>query len=134
MILEIIIEKGDKEIWGRIEGIGHFLPVSVGKTKQELVANLELLIQDYMLHEGKSDKAWLKYQAKRKYVFSYDLQSFFADHDYLNQTKIAMRTGINPGLIRHYISGVKYPSLAQTLKIQKVIHALAKELSSVNFY
>jgi len=66
--------------------------------------------------------------------FLYDLQSFFADHAYLNQSKIAELSGINSGLLRQYTSGVKHPSATQALKIQKVIHRLAKELGAVNFY
>ncbi len=57
MKIEVIIEKGNKEFWGRIEGY-EFLPVTRGKTITYVLENLKMLIEDYIAHEGKSDKAW----------------------------------------------------------------------------
>jgi predicted RNase H-like HicB family nuclease len=57
MKIEVIIEKGNKEFWGRVEGYD-FLPVTSGKTITNVLENLKMLIEDYIAHEGKSDKAW----------------------------------------------------------------------------
>lgn len=64
----------------------------------------------------------------------YDLQAFFQDHDYLKITAIAKRANMNPGLLRQYASGVKYPSLEQAKRIEDAIHDLAKELDRVSLY
>jgi len=58
--LEIIIEHGDNEWWGRITSIENFLPVSVGNTVAELVENIRKLLQDWQQHEGKEDPVWSK--------------------------------------------------------------------------
>lgn len=135
MKLAVILEKGDRELWGRIENIGRFMPVVAGESKQIVWERLIDLIKDYQANEGRDDKAWKKYPVdKISFSFLYDLQSFFADHAYLNQSKIAELSGINSGLLRQYTSGVKHLSATQALKIQKVIHRLAKELGAVNFY
>ena len=65
---------------------------------------------------------------------SYDLTVFFEQFDFLKQSKVAELAGINPGLLRQYASGIKYPSAGQAMKIEKAIHALAKELQSVSLY
>ncbi|MEJ0104089.1 MAG: hypothetical protein WDO19_16675 [Bacteroidota bacterium] len=63
---------------------------------------------------------------------SYDLTVFFEEYDFLKQSKIAELAGINPGLLRQYASGVKYPSAEQVLKIEKAVHDLARELQLVS--
>lgn len=52
----------------------------------------------------------------------------------LKQTKIAELSGINPGLLRQYASGVKHPSPAQAKRIEVSIHQLADELNSVTLF
>lgn len=37
----------------------------------------------------------------------YDVQAFFKEFSFLNATEIARRAGINPSLMRQYVSGVK---------------------------
>ncbi len=67
MKINIIIEKGKKEFWGRVEGYD-FLPVTVGKSIAEVIANLKMLIVDYIEHEGQSDKQWKDFD-RDKIVF-----------------------------------------------------------------
>ncbi len=57
MKIEVIIEKGNKEFWGRIEGYD-FLPVTNGKTIIDVLENLKMLIEDYIAHEGQCDEVW----------------------------------------------------------------------------
>lgn len=133
MKIKVIIEKGDGELWGRIEGKGKYLPVTVGGTVKEVLANLKLLIRDYLAHEGKKNTAWQKIDpAKIEWELFYDLKGFFVEHDYLNVTAVAKWAGINPVLLRHYVSGIKYPSETQAKKIEKALHQLAAELKKVN--
>jgi hypothetical protein len=56
--LILIVERGDGEWWGRIEGKGDFLPVTVANTIEEVIGNMRMLIQDYLEHEGKEDPFW----------------------------------------------------------------------------
>ncbi len=135
MKIEVIIEKGDGEFWGRIESKGDFLPVTVGDTVSEVLHNLQDLIQDYLLHEGKEDAFWKPFVGQEiDFDLAYDLQAFFTEHKELNASAIATRAGINPGLLRQYSSGVKHPSKEQAQKIEDAIHQLADDLRAVSLY
>lgn len=58
MKIELIIEKGNGEWWGRIEDKGNFLPVTVGDTVTDVISNMRGLLQDYQQHEGQEDQFW----------------------------------------------------------------------------
>lgn len=58
--LQVIIEKSDDGLYGRIEGRRSYLPVTFGKTKKEVLQNLKDLIKDYQKHEKNGDSFWLK--------------------------------------------------------------------------
>jgi len=64
MKLNVIIEKNDTELYGRIEGIGNFMPVVIGETPEDVQEKLLALIRDYREHEGKEDTAWLSIDLK----------------------------------------------------------------------
>jgi hypothetical protein len=133
--IEIIIEKSDGELWGRIEGKGNFLPTTVGHNTAKVLITLKKLIKDYQKHEGKNDPYWKKIDADTAtYEIRYDLQAFFSEHDYLKQSKIAELANINPGLLRQYASGVKHPSAEQAKKIEEAIHKLANNLRAISLY
>jgi hypothetical protein len=133
--IAVIIEKNEGELWGRIEGIGDFMPVTVGSSKDKVISSLKELIADYKNNEGLGDKYWLEIDIENAlFSFSYDVQAFFDEFDFLNQTKIAEIAGINPALLRQYASGVKHPSKEQALKIEMAIHKLARDLESVSVY
>jgi hypothetical protein len=55
-------------------------------------------------------------------------------HDYLKIGSVAEHAGINPGLLRQYASGVKYPSPDQAKKIEDALHHIANELQDVSIY
>ncbi len=77
MKLEVIIEKGDGELWGRIEGKGNYLPTTVGESVSEIRNNLRIVIKDYLKHEGGEDKFWKKINlADLDFDIHYDLLSF----------------------------------------------------------
>ncbi len=70
--IEIIIEKNDGLLWGRVE-TKSWMPTPFGKTIEDVVKNLKELVADYILHEGKSDKAWNKLNWKTvEFEFKYD--------------------------------------------------------------
>jgi hypothetical protein len=134
-MIPLIIEKNEGELWGRIEGIGDFMPLTIGSSKDELVTSLKILISDYKANEGKADTSWRDIDTENIiFSFHFDVQSFFDEFNFLNQTKIAELAGINPALLRQYASGVKHPSKEQALKIEKAIHNLSRELQAVSVY
>lgn len=50
----------------------------------------------------------------------------------LNATQIAKGLGINEGLMRQYISGIKHPSFERILEIENYIHKLGEELLNLH--
>ncbi len=135
MKLKVIIEKNESDLWGRIEDIGLFGPVTVGSSKKEVLENLVMLIEDYKQHEGANDEAWNQVEVNQlEFEFLYDLQAFFQEFSFLKQSKIAELAGLNTSLVRQYASGLKHPSADQAMKIEAAIHLLAQELQTVSIY
>lgn len=133
--LQLIIEKGEEGLYGRIEGRKSFLPVTYGHSKQEVIENLKELIKDYQQHEKDGDAFWLKLDVNKiEFEILFDLQSFFAEHDFLNVSSIARHAGMNESLVRQYASGKKFPSTEQTKKIETVIKSLAKDLNRISLF
>lgn len=58
--LQVIIEKGEDGLYGRIEGRKSYLPVTIGKSKNQVLQSLKDLIKDYQIHEKNGDAFWLK--------------------------------------------------------------------------
>ncbi len=131
MKVNIIIEKGKRELWGRIEG-SEFL-VSRGKDLAEVTDNLKTLLADYTAHEGKADKRWKKANVNSiKFAYVYDTQAFFESFDFLNITAVANAAGINQSLLRQYAKGIKHPSAERVRVIEKTVHRLADQMRRVS--
>ena len=129
--IELILEKNDGLILGRTDNEG-WMPTPYGKTINEVVENLKELVNDYVTHEGKNDKAWNNLNwGKVAFDFKYDLVAFFEAFNYLNLSAIAGKIGINRTLLNHYKTGSKHPSAEQAQKIENAIHVLAAELGKV---
>jgi len=133
--LQVIIEKSDDGLYGRIEGRKSYLPVTFGNSKQEVLQNLKELIKDYQKHEKNGDNFWLKLDTEAlQFEIAYDLQSFFSEHDFLNASAIARHANMNESLVRQYATGKKFPSVEQAKKLEDTIRQLTKELNKVSLY
>ncbi|HLZ89330.1 MAG TPA: hypothetical protein VKQ52_18880 [Puia sp.] len=133
--IEVIIEKNDGVLWGRVENMGDHLLTPYGESTNEVIKNLKELVRDYLAHEGKKDKFWNRVDINKvDFEFSYDLQAFFAEHDYLKISSVAEYAGLNAGLLRQYASGVKFPSQDQAKKIEDAIHYIGEELREISIY
>lgn len=132
MKVDVIVEKGKKEFWGRIEGYD-FLPVTVGKNIGEILENLKMLVADYIEHEGQEDVKWKNVDvSKLEFNLHYDLRAFFDEYDFLNVSSIARRAKINRSLLGQYAKGIKYPSTKQAKKVEAAIHKLAEEMNRIS--
>lgn len=132
MKLNVIIEKGKKEFWGRIEGDEDFLPVTVGKSIGEVLSNLKDLVADYIAHEGQVDKKCCNADLNQiDFVLHYDLRAFFDEYNFLNVSSIAKKSKINRSLLAQYVKGIKHPSTAQAKKVETAIHDSANEMQKV---
>ena len=121
MKLQLIIEKADGILWGRVS-YSKDLVVDSAATLPVLEKKLKKVLNDFHKLENV------------EFNYVYDLSVFFEQFSFLNQSKIAELSGINPGLLRQYASGVKHPSKEQASKIQKAIHDLASKLKAVKIY
>jgi len=132
MKLSIVIENGDNELWARIENIPDYLPVTSGKTLEEVTNNLKLLLEDFITEDGKAYDQWRSTGIEDiEFEYVYDLSAFFEIFDDVKVGAIAKRAGINPSLVRHYVAGTKYPSAAQAKRIENAIHDLGERLMEV---
>jgi hypothetical protein len=119
---KLIIEKGDDgKLWGRIKQ-GDNLLVDSASTVEQLEKKMQTLLKNF--HKIK----------EVKFKHFYDVSAFFQHFDFLNQSKLAELSEINPGLLRQYASGTKYPSPDQAKKIEKAIHKIATNLKAVSLY
>lgn len=117
--LTLILEKDKGRLWGRLNYRNNLI-TDYAANIPSLEKKMARLLKDFHGLE------------KVKFERSYDLTVFFEEFNYLKQSKIAELAGINPGLLRQYAAGVKYPSAAQAQKIEDAVHELAKELSAVS--
>jgi hypothetical protein len=69
-----------------------------------------------------------------EFEFHYDTASFLASWSHvLTLAGLSRLTGVNQGLLSHYINGRKKPAKRTVMKIQDAIHEFGKQLSQVNF-
>jgi len=118
---QLIIEKSDGELWGRVT-IKNTLIVENATTFESLLKKLKNLILEFEEVEVND------------FVIVYDLTTFFENHSYLSITDIAKRTNINPGLMRQYASGVKFPSVDRVKLIEESIRQIGKELTRIKLH
>lgn len=130
MKLTIILEKGEKVIWGRIDDIPNFLPTTFGQNTQEITDNLKMLITDHYIHEKNPFFDNIVVDTI-EFDYAYDVSAFFAEFDAVKINSIAKKAGLNQGLVRQYVASIKHPSKQQVEKIQKAVHELGKQLIEV---
>ncbi|TLU99157.1 hypothetical protein [Dyadobacter luticola] len=132
MKLTVIVEKSGDELWGRIENVPDYLPVTAGKDLEEIESHLKELLDDYIHHEGSAFDDWKNLEVnKLAFDYVYDLSAFFEVFDDVKVGAIAKRAGMNPSLVRHYVAGTKFPSEQQAKRLEDAIHELGKKLREV---
>ncbi len=106
---------------GGLNGAGN----TVKDAKEDLTACLEEARQDFIEAGG------VPYEVE--FDYKYDLQSFFEYFSFLNITDIARRAGINPSLMRQYVSGVKNAGEKTYARLSACMSAITKELQAATF-
>lgn len=130
--LTVIIEKGDGELWARTELLGHKI-YTAGENLAWIEKGIKELVADYKAHESAEVKEWESIDLEQiQFEYVYDVAAFFEQFDAIKITAIAKLAGMNPGLVRQYASGVKFPSAAQVKKLEEAIHELGKQLLEIN--
>jgi hypothetical protein len=119
----LIIEKADEGFLGRVEYDDNLIV-----DEAEKVDYLEEKIKQTLKELHNVDPATVTFEHK------YDLTALFDKLSYLKISSVASLAGMHPGLLRQYVSGVKYPSAVQAQKIEEAIHQIAKELSGISIF
>ena len=118
--IPLIVEKTGGELWGRVK-INNNLIVDSANSLSALKQQIKALVQD------------LETVTVEDFEVNYDLTSFFEENP-LNIADVAAKSGINPGLMRQYASGVKYPSGERLKEIETAIREIGKQLSKVSLH
>ncbi len=102
---------------------------AVGTTVAEAKADLMSCFDD-----AKADyesKGYTAYPVE--FGYKYDLQSFFEYFSFLNVTEIAKRAGINPSLMRQYVSGIKNAGEKTYERLSTCMTQISSELQVASF-
>lgn len=121
--LELIIEHGDGELWGRVTYNDNLITGSA-KSITELETQLKELLHDF---EGLDPE-------QVTFTHLYDVYALFQEFDFLSISRVAYYAGINPGLMRQYASGVKHPSVDRAKDIERTLHRLAVKMQESRIY
>lgn len=119
--IPLTIERGeDKQLWGRVE-YNQNLMTDFADSVSELETKMKDLLCEF--EELNPDTV--------EFEHLFDVSALFQRFDFLKISNVAEHAGMNPGLLRQYVSGAKNPSMEQAKKIEKTLHHLATELSKV---
>ena len=117
----LIIEENKDGFWAQIKEFDGVF--THGVTLEELKSNAVEALELYF-EESESTMP-----ENVQFEFVYDIREFFEVNDFINISKLAERSGINPSLLRQYARGIKYPGEKQIAKIQATIREIGKELT-----
>ena len=101
-----------------------------GNTAQEAVVDFESAYQEMKKFHSEIGKKFVE----ANFSFQYDMASFL--QYYSNKLTLAGLqeiTGINQGLLSHYVNGRKKPRKETIEKLEASLHNFGKELSQVRF-
>ena len=65
-------------------------------------------------------------------TYKYDMKSFFDYFNFLNITRIAERSGINPSLLRQYSKGLAKPGERQYKRLSDTMSKITEELAAAS--
>jgi len=117
--LTLTIEKQDgKELWGRVE-YNENLITDFADTIPELETKMKSLLKEFENLNPESIE----------FAHQYDIYSLFKGFDFLKISTVAKHAGMNPGLLRQYVSGSKHPSKEQANRIERTLHQMALRLA-----
>lgn len=131
-ILNAIIERADNNYSAYLEGLDGV--VSVGDTLEEIKENLSKALDVYIEASeemGCKVPAFLKGEYEIR--FSMDVKSLLEYYEGIfTKAGLERLTGINQKQLWHYVKGISRPRRSQVEKIEKALHRLGAELSSIS--
>lgn len=116
----LIIEKSNDRFLGQVEYDSNLII-----EEAENVNSFEEKIKQTLKDAHNIDPTLVIFQYK------YDLTALFGVLSYLKISSVAKLSDMHPGLLRQYVSGVKFPSAAQVRKVETAIHKMSHELRNI---
>ena len=130
MTANIIVEQTEDGYFSCfVEEIPYVGLLGYGDTSESAVNNLIAFYEESKVELAAEGKIL----PDLDFVIHYDMPSFFNRFNFLNQSKIAERAGINPSLMRKYTSGVANAGQRQYEKLHAAVQSLAKEMLAAAF-
>ena len=131
-----IIEKASDGGYGiylpEMEGVALYgYGITENEARENLLENLESILEFY--EEENQPVPEVLNSGDLEFDFRYDFSGFFKSYPFFNVSALAETVGINASLLRKYKNGLAFPSRQQKEKIEKGIHALSEQLSTVQF-
>jgi len=133
MKLELVLEKGDGEWWGRLEGVPGSALYTNGTSIEEVTENLRDLLADYLEHEGQEQQEWRTISPDSvEFIYTYDLTAFAEAFDALQASVLAEKSGLEEALVQEIVNGTRRPSLEQARRIEAALHEVGQSLLQVS--
>lgn len=133
MKLELVLEKGDGEWWGRLEGVPNAHLYTSGTTVDEVTENLRDLLADYLENEGQHEVDWrMVSPATVEFNYTYDMTSFAEAFEALQAGVLSEKSGLEEALVQEVVNGTRRPSLEQARRIEAALHELGQSLLQVS--
>lgn len=131
MKLEVIIERSSDGLFAVYAGksVDNFGLAGYGDSVAEALDDFNVAVSEMNEDRVRDGKEPLEIEIMPKY----DIESFFNRFPYLNISRVAERAGINPSLMRQYVSGVAKAGQKQYDKIRVAVCKIAEELSVATF-
>jgi len=126
-VLHATIERSEDAFFAYINDMDGF--VSGGNSYDEVKSNLMEIFKEFVDEDEEIRK---KYRNGYKLRFEVNLASFFDLVPEVNISQLAKTGGINPGLLRQYVSGTRKASEKQAERVMKAIEKLAAKLNSLS--
>lgn len=126
--VRLILERSNSEWYGRVEDIGDFMPVSYGESIVDVETGIRGLIKDHQEHDDPDEWSNIHVDSIH-FVHCYDLTALFDRFDVLKISSVAKIAGMNPSLLRQYVSGKKFPGPGQATRIERAVKKIAEELA-----
>lgn len=133
MKLELVLEKGDGEWWGRLEGVPNAHLYTSGTSVEEVTENLRDLLADYLENEGREEADWQSVShATVEFNYTYDMTSFAEAFDALQVGVLAEKSGLEEVLVQEIVNGTRRPSLDQAQRVEAALHEVGQSLLQVS--
>ncbi|MDR1880216.1 MAG: type II toxin-antitoxin system HicB family antitoxin, partial [Tannerellaceae bacterium] len=130
--LKVIVCKANKGVSAHLPEVGGFVIAreSVKELKKDLRKGIQFHIEGLYDEER---EIWMDGEYDFDYLY-HDIPSLIDAYDgFINQSSLARIAGINEGLMRQYVCGVKNPTRKTLERIETGLKRYANELRSVSF-